>query len=109
MVKTYTLPQKTIAIAGIRVQVAAPAVGPAPDTACTTVTVQATSTNTGLVYVGDALVSSTRGISLSAGQAFTFCADFSGRSGQDELLISDIWADAATSADKVNVVYQSRR
>lgn len=60
----------------------------------------APAANTGTIYIGDSDVSTSRGIALIKGETMEISAP------QGEYLdIHNIWADAATSGDKVNVAY----
>ena len=90
---------KVVATAGTRVQLADATLVPAVGAA--TVAIQALSTNTGVVTVGDSLVVAAvgtqgtptqRGIRLSAGQILTVdCND-----------IGSLWLDCATNGDGVS-------
>jgi len=100
--KLFTVADIDIPTAGTRVQVSA------TDTPVTTVIVQAKATNAGLVFVGDASVSATRGISLAAGKAIALNADEFGE-GAGEFILSDVYVDAATNGDDVKVAYIKRR
>ena len=75
---------------------------------CSYVRIQAESTNTGLMFIGDSQVSATLGIELKV------CAggDADDRTvesmelhaiGNDLISLRDIWVDAATTADEVQV------
>lgn len=103
MVKSITIPEITVSTAGTRVQVSA------TDTPITSIIIQASSGNSGVIYAGDSNVSATAGIVLSAGQGWAVTADASGRFGHEEMVLSDYWVDAATNGDKVKVIYMKRR
>src|SRR5438105_4331942 len=61
----------TVTVAGTRVQLAA--------NACKVVTLKALATNSGLIYVGDATVSSTNGFQLSVRETVSFEIDNTNR------------------------------
>lgn len=98
-----TLAEITVVTSGVRQRVTT------QEIPVTSITVQAASGNTGNIFVGDSNVSTTRGIELDAGQAWTQVADPTGRAGSEEFLLSDIYLDAGTSGDKARVVYTKRR
>lgn len=103
-IKLFTAPQKTVTTAGTRVQVST------TDTVITSLVIQADPTNTGKIYVGDSSVSSTQAsAALAAGQAFTIDPDASGRSGQEEYVLSDFWIDSSVSGEKAYISYIKRR
>lgn len=87
---------KTVATAGTRVQLFA------SSTPCRSCTIEANPANTGVIYVGDATVSSSvYGLSISKGNSYTFSCD-----GNDSKLdLTDIWLDCGTSGDGVSVFY----
>lgn len=62
--------------------------------------VSAPSGNTGSVFVGDSTVSSTRGIEIPKGTTQKLCIEM-GRN----MDLKDWYVDAATSGDKLNVVF----
>ena len=70
------------------------------------VLIQADTSNTGYLYVGDNTVSSTKGISLSAGDAIEFSVSVNGRT--DELDLADIYLDAQTSGNKGRITVLRR-
>lgn len=102
-VKTFSLGNIDIPTAGTRVQISS------TDTPVTSVVFQAHESNAGKIYVGDDAVAVGRGISLSAGESIAISADFSGRPGGDEMILSDWYVDAATNGDDVRVLYTKRR
>ena len=71
------------------------------------VTIQALKGNTGVVYVGDELVSATNGIELSPGDSMSLGNNVLG-SGDTKISLKDIWLDVATSADDVYAIYYER-
>jgi len=71
---------------------------------CVWVTVQAAPGNTGNIYVGASTVSSTRGVELAPGDSQHFSMITRG----DHYNLAEIWVDAATSADTVKFIYQTR-
>lgn len=88
-----TLPAVTVATAGTRVQVSAtnPKLARA-------VRIEADGGNTGVIYVGDANVSSSRyAAKLSAGDSFVL------DSGTYNLAL--LWLDASSNAQKAQVSY----
>lgn len=102
-VKIFTLADVPVPVAGTRVQITS------TNTPVSSVIFQAKPTNTGLIYIGDASVSSVRGITLNTSQTFAVTADMSGRSGGDEMVLSDWYVDAATNNDSVRVLYTKQR
>lgn len=68
--------------------------------------IQAPSTNTGKIYVGDANVSATRGIELVAGQTITLSPAES-TTRIEPIPINTIYCSSTVGADKVKVLYQS--
>ena len=101
MLKPYVF-RKAVTAAGTRERLSA------SNIMCSYVRIQAESTNTGLMFVGDGQVSATLGIELKV------CAggDTDDRTvesmelhaiGPDLISLKDIWVDAATGADEVQV------
>lgn len=101
--KLFTHAQVTVTTAGTRVQIDTSALP------ITTLVISAPSANTGNIFVGDVAVAAGRGIELAKGTSFSVSADMSGRSGGEELVLSDFYIDAATNGDKANVSYITRR
>jgi hypothetical protein len=101
--KLQTLAQITIASAATRQQVSSSAI------AVSTVIFSAPSANTGDIYVGDSNTSATRCVIVPKGTTISITADMFGKPGGSDLLLSDLYVDAATSNDKVNVSYLARR
>lgn len=95
--KPIPLSDVTVSSAGTRVAITSSAIY-AP-----VVCVQGHASNTGVIYVGDSSVSSTKGISLSAGQSA--CFDQSDVPGFDIIDLRTIYVDAATNGDKAKVIY----
>ncbi len=95
---------KTVTTAGTRVQVSSSA------NYVTSIYFEALGTNTGYIYVGDSLVSSTVHIArLSAGQGFTIAVDVTTGVGVGaELNLSDYWIDSSVSGEKCQVTYLQR-
>ena len=92
----------TVSSAGTAVQISS------VDTPVTSIVLQADVDNTGNVFIGDSTVSASNGIELTPGQSFELKSDQIPR--QDgELILSDIYVDAATNDDKVRVSYIKRR
>jgi hypothetical protein len=103
MVKLFTIADKDIPTAGTRVQVTS------TSTIITTVVFQAKTTNTGVVIIGDSNVAAGQGLELSPGETLAITADMSGRSGGDELDLSDFWLDTATNGNDVKISYIKRK
>lgn len=101
--KVFTLAPIDVPSAGTRVQVIS------TYSPVSTITFQAAEGNTGKVYIGDSNVASGRGISLDPGEFLSVSADLSGRSGGEELDLSDWWVDAETSGNDVKILYMKRK
>lgn len=101
--KLHTLAQTTVTTAGTRVQVSA------SNIAASTVIFSVPAANTGSIFVGDSNVSSTRGIEVPKGTTISITADMFGKPSGSDLLLSDLYVDAATNGDDVNVSYLARR
>lgn len=72
------------------------------------VMIQAESTNTGKIYVGDNQVSSTSyGADLAASDSVTFRAEDLGMANV-KISLDDIWLDTSVSTDGVSVIYLER-
>lgn len=102
-IKLFTLAQTTVVTSGTEIQVSA------TQTPITTIIFSVPAANTGSIYVGDSDVSTTRGVEVPKGTTFSISVDQSGRSGGEEMFLSDFYVDAATNGDKVNVSYIKRR
>ena len=90
-----TLAQRSVATAGTEVLLVA-----APVNNAIKAFITAPAANTGSIYIGDANVSTTRGIEIAKGATFVLDAP------QNELLdLGSIWVDAATSGDDFQVSY----
>ena len=101
MLKPYVF-RKAVAVAGTQERLSA------SNIMCSYVHIQAESTNTGLMFVGDSQVSATLGIELkvcAGGDADDRTVEYMELHGTDQNWISlrDIWVDAATGADEVQV------
>lgn len=71
--------------------------------------IQAATTNTGLIYVGGSSLDAThRGLELSPGAGVEITGPSIGGI-EEELFLSEVKIDAATSGDKVLVTYFTRR
>lgn len=72
---------------------------------CTTVIIQALTGNTGNCYVGDSTVAAALGLQLAPGASITLNAD-QDLENEDKTYIdlADIWVDAATNGNKVNIL-----
>ena len=93
--------RKTVTTAGTREQLTT------SGKAVPAVIIQAESTNTGIVYVGDNQVSSTNGIELNANDSITLTNDDMG-SSDAKISLKDIWLDVSVGTDGVNVMYEER-
>ncbi len=91
---------KTVAAAGTRERLVA------IPTAASAFVIQAKEANTGVIYLGDATVTSSTVSGLSPGSTLSFGSDFPLSRSID---LSDIYLDAAVSAEGVNVYYISSR
>lgn len=80
---------KTVTTAGTRVQVTATI------TPILWITVQALSTNTGTIFVGGSTIDSTRGVHLTAGEAY----DIRVRD------LSAVWLDSSVNGEKLTYLY----
>ena len=70
--------------------------------------IQAHENNAGNIYVGDENVSASRGTAIGPGQPL----QYSGHPQMkllSEILLSDVWVDAAVSGDRVRVAYFRRK
>ena len=101
-VKLTTTAAITVAAAGTAVTVSA------INRAVSSVIIQAEDGNTGNIFVGDSTVDSSNGIILTPGEATEISGD-DRRSGLDELILSDVFVDAATNGDAVRVAFFARR
>lgn len=88
----------TVAAAGTRVQITT-TVGDMVNS----VSLQASSGNSGIIFVGGSTVDSTNGHELAAGEVLVINA-FDRPTNLEELDLSKLWVDAATSADTVRVM-----
>ena len=97
------LAQISVTVAGTRQQISS------VDIRTPLIVITAITGNTGLIYIGDSAVSSTKFIlELAAGETAEIRATESNAFGE-EFSLSDFYVDAATSADKINVGYIKRR
>ncbi len=93
--------RKTVTTAGTRERLTS------SGKAVPSVVLQAESSNTGVVYVGDNQVSSTNGIELNANDSMTLTNDDLG-SSDAKISLKDIWLDVSVGTDGVNVMYEER-
>lgn len=101
-VKLTTMAAVTVATAGTRQQISA------SNLYALSVAIQAKKANTGKIYVGDSSVSSTRGHELAAGE--TYIVDGQGKPNSlEEVNLADLYVDAQTNGEGVNVTYVARR
>lgn len=97
----------TVTTAGTRTQIVS------ATTYVVAVYIEALKTNTGVMYVGDSAVSSTKYSSaLAAGAGFGIAIQGYGRvsssGGGPELQLNSLYLDASVSGEKVNVTYFTR-
>lgn len=101
-IKTKLIPieQKNVPTAGTRVQL-----NGGTSRLATKVILQALTGNTGNCYVGDSTVASTAGLQLAPGVSLELTAD-QDLADDDKVYLdlADIWIDAATNNNKVNVL-----
>lgn len=101
--KLFTLPAKDIPTTSEAVAVHDVAIP------VTTVIFYADDNNSGVVYIGDENVSSTRyAVALDAEESFTISADTFTDYG-DEFILSDFYAATDNAGDDVRVSYVKRR
>lgn len=93
--KIVTLSAVTVSTAGTRVRISSSSI------AIKAITIQASSGNSGIIYVGDSSVSSSNGIALSAKDSVSITPE----APDFELNLSDYYIDAATNGDSVHVSY----
>lgn len=93
-----TLPQATVATAGTAVQLTT-----GTFSNVVSIIVSAPAANTGNIYIGDSGVLATRGIEVVKGTSVTIQAPTS-----EMIDLNKIYANAATSGDKVNITYLQR-
>jgi hypothetical protein len=94
---------KTVTTAGTRVALAA------ATQRVRSLMIQAESTNTGVIYIGDITVSSTvKGATLTAGNSLTIEAPVMGQAGADDLDLASIYIDSSVNGDKVSVLFIAR-
>jgi len=87
--------QVTVATSGTQQPLVAAAVSNVSE-----VYVSCPAANTGIIFLGDANVSTTRGIEIAKGTTVVIRGD--------QLDIANMFVDAATSGDKANVAYVKR-
>jgi aryl-phospho-beta-D-glucosidase BglC (GH1 family) len=101
-IKTKLIPiqQLNVPTAGTRVQA-----NSGTSRQATTVIIQALTSNTGNIYVGDSTVASTLGLMLAPGASITLNAD-QDLENEDKTYIdvADIYIDAATNGNKANIL-----
>lgn len=100
--KLITLDAVVVAAAGTAVPISATVIRSG------SVIIEAHPDNTGDMYVGDSNVDATNGITLQPGQSVEISGNHL-RNGDDEIILSDIYVDAATNGDEVRVSYLGRR
>lgn len=70
--------------------------------------IQALSSNTGKIYIGDGLVSSSNGIELFAGDSIRLSNDDLGLAGA-EISCRDIWIDSSINGEGITALYLERK
>lgn len=73
--------------------------------ACYAIVLQANSSNTGKIYVGDSTVTSSNGIELSAGDSLTISPQSINGGSDTEINLTDVYIDAQVSGESVRVHY----
>ena len=101
--KSKILGAGAVATAGVRVQITS------SNLACSGVIFQASTGNTGKLYVGDSTVTSSNGISLSPGETYTIASQSLDGVMDAELILSDFWIDADTNGNSVKIHYLTVR
>jgi len=90
---------KAVTTAGTRVQLSSTQI------LVVSLSIQASSSNTGVIYVGGPTISSTRGVALSAGDTLALLP----MARQNEYYdLRSIWLDASVSAEGVTYAYRPR-
>lgn len=97
--KSRILGLVTVTLSGTRVQITSSQIG------CGGIIFQASSSNSGKVYIGDNTVTSSNGIALGPGESFTVSGHSLDGNMDSELVLSDYWADADTNGNSVRVHY----
>lgn len=72
------------------------------------VTIQAESTNTGNIYVGDETVTTTTGVPVAPGDTCEIDVPVGGRNF-DEISLNDIYIVSSTSGNKARVIAEVRK
>jgi hypothetical protein len=91
----------TIATSGVRVQFTASQIP------TNTLVISASKSNTGNVYIGDITVSSTNGQELAPGESLEITARPSSKNN-DDVILSDFYADTQTNGNTIRVMYTGR-
>ena len=90
---------KTVTTAGTRVQLSSTQV------LAVNVSIQAKAANTGVIYVGGATISSSRGVALAAGDTLALLP----MARQNEYYdLQSIWLDASVNGEGVTYAYRPR-
>lgn len=76
--------------------------------AAASILVQAQYSNTGYIYIGDENVTDTDGLMLGPGETIEFGGN-DRRSGQDELILSDLYITSDVDGESVRVGFFVRR
>lgn len=98
MLKLVKTGQKTVATAGTQLALVA------AKTLVENLLITAPAANAGVVYIGDADVSSTTGLVIAAGATVNL-ADLVKAEGKVFFDLNKIYVDAATNGDKVTFLY----
>ena len=96
-----SIADRAVAVAGTRVQLSLTAL------LVTNITIQWAPTNAGNLYIGDSLVTATRGLILNAANPVANISVDDTEADEDKIYINlmDIWIDAANAGDKVKLSY----
>lgn len=97
-----TLSPVTVSSAGNAVQLSSSSIF------TSSATIQADVDNSGNIYIGDSSVTSSNGIELKPGDVYEFSGDDIRGIGE-QIDLSDLYVDAATSNDSVRVTYFKRK
>jgi hypothetical protein len=88
---------------GTRVQITPNKIG------CSGIIFQASSANSGKIYVGDITVTSSNGVAIGPGESFTLSAQSIDGVADCELILSDYYVDADTNGNTVRIHYLTVR
>lgn len=95
----YKSVEKLVVAAGTRMPLAA------VETYSSHIVIQAKSTNTGSVYVGDVTVAAANGYVLAPGKEILLGGLVRNPGSNEAINLADVYIDAATSGEGVRVIY----